>query len=134
MIRRESFFSIYSDLNLNRNEYLIFDRIITKTQLKKLENLFKSVERICDVRIFTCEHRLKFNWLTKKFVVLVLQNSSMAFFYIVGAKSQQELVRVSSNDIVFQSESIKYLSILWASPIISRTKTSKKKRIIRESC
>ena len=56
--KRQAYFLV--DLNLNINEYLLADRIISKRQAKKSERIMKSLERMCDVRIITCKSRLIF--------------------------------------------------------------------------
>ncbi|CAF0825819.1 unnamed protein product [Adineta steineri] len=64
------------DLNINANEYLLHDRIISKRQAKKLEQILRIIQRICGVRIVTLS-----------------QSSNMTFIYIVGAKLQQDLIQ-----------------------------------------
>jgi len=47
------------DLNININEYLLADRIISKRQAKKSERIIKILERICNVRVITRKYNFK---------------------------------------------------------------------------
>ena len=42
------------DMDLNRNEYLLTTKLISKLRIKKVESLIGTLERICHVRVITC--------------------------------------------------------------------------------
>lgn len=50
---------LYLDLNLNINEYLLDERILTPREAKKFDNIMKIIQRICGVHVTRC--RLKMN-------------------------------------------------------------------------
>ena len=83
-------------MNLNRNEYLLAEKIVSKLHVKKSEHLMKIVERICDVRVIMCKcttwiHRLPLIDLLSR---SVWQSSKMAFVYVVGAQGKEESIAV----------------------------------------
>ncbi|CAF4489051.1 unnamed protein product [Rotaria sp. Silwood1] len=64
------------DLNLNINEYLLADRMISTRLAKKYDGIIKIIQRICNVR-----------------VIRLWQSSNITFVYIVGPKAKAELIR-----------------------------------------
>ncbi|CAF0831355.1 unnamed protein product [Adineta ricciae] len=64
------------DLNVNVNEYLLADRIVSTRQVKKDEKLIYIIQRICGIRTVTLN-----------------QSSTMTIVYFIGPKSKEQLIQ-----------------------------------------
>ncbi|CAF0732357.1 unnamed protein product [Rotaria sordida] len=64
------------DLNININEYLLADRMISTRLAKKYDRIINIIQRICNVRI-----------------IRLWQTQTITFVYIVGPKTKEELIR-----------------------------------------
>ncbi|CAF0916109.1 unnamed protein product [Didymodactylos carnosus] len=73
------FDAVTPDTDINVNEYLLFEKTIVKHQGKKMQNLLKLIERICDVRVVTF-------W-----------NPNTVIIYFVGSKNKHSLLHTYFN-------------------------------------